>query len=444
MAPRPMISRKMPLPEWEPPLSYRRGGASLLHGLEVYYDFDWPQVCGHDKPQFRNGQALARLARSECPPGKTAALLLTARADAEERPILTDSHFLVVVNLPRYLSRATGDVAVSYYTNQLKDAIARAEVLEDLARRPEVAEAVLTVERIAAWAAVDDARAGELRSALGGGGATSGTGSEGAALLAILSGVQSADDLDPGVIAALGALFGPGSSIERRRRILRSVTDDVEGRHLASQMLQERTGDRIADARATIAEFERLLDLASTTETDMQDFIERNIWLLGFHYARMVPQQRLLAGTLDFILERVDGFQDILELKSPQDPIITIERRPPKTYAAPAPPSSHSLSGALGQALGQVHSYRDQLTRHPDAAEELVGLESIRDPLLTIVIGRADRLSHAARRTLTELNKSLHRVEVVPYDVVGRRAAAVLTNLEAYIGAAMEMRNEGG
>jgi hypothetical protein len=34
---------------------------------------------------------------------------------------------------------------------------------------------------------------------------------------------------------------------------------------------------------------------------------------------------------------------------------------------------------------------------------------------------------------LTELNKSLHRVEVVPYDVLGMRASAILDNVERYL-----------
>jgi hypothetical protein len=34
---------------------------------------------------------------------------------------------------------------------------------------------------------------------------------------------------------------------------------------------------------------------------------------------------------------------------------------------------------------------------------------------------------------LGELNKSLHRVEVVPYDVLAKRADAVLGNVEKYL-----------
>ena len=37
---------------------------------------------------------------------------------------------------------------------------------------------------------------------------------------------------------------------------------------------------------------------------------------------------------------------------------------------------------------------------------------------------------------LRELNKSLHRVEIVPYDVLAERAEAVLDNVARYVLAA--------
>jgi hypothetical protein len=73
------------------------------------------------------------------------------------------------------------------------------------------------------------------------------------------------------------------------------------------------------------------------------------------------------------------------------------------------------------------------LTRHADATEDLLGLPLSRDPRLIIVIGRADRLDDQSQRVLGELNKSLRRVEIVPYDVLAKRADAVLGNVEKYL-----------
>jgi hypothetical protein len=427
--------------EWDCSLRYRRGGATFLNGIDVYFDFDWPSVCGHDRAQFRNGQCLARLAQANCPDGKTPALLLTANDDVPEHPRTTDSHFFLVVNLPRYLAKATGNAAVSYYAQQLESDIARMEQLDELASRPEVLEAVLTAERVAEWISGDPDRRMQVRAALGADEPTA-TQVDIPALIAALGSLAD-HDLDSDFLAAVASLFGPGTDRERRLGLLRAMTEDPDGRYVTGEVLAERTAERIADARGATAAYQALLDDPDTGETRMQEFIEKNLWLLGLEYAKMVAQQRLLSGTLDFILERFDGFQDVLELKNPQDPIITVTARDAGGRTAAPPPSAYALSPDLAQSLGQVHAYRDRLTRHAEATEDLLGLPLSRDPWLMIIIGMADRLPEHSKRVLTELNKSLHRVQVVPYDVLARRADAVLDNVDKYLLAARAQPGPG-
>jgi hypothetical protein len=412
-------------PDWDYPLNYRRGGATFLDGIEVYFDFDWPAVCGHDRPQFKNGQCLARLAQTNCPDGKTAALLLTSHDDIPEHPLTTDSHFFLVVNLPRYLARATGNVAVSYYAEQLQSDITRMGQLDELASRPEILEAVLTVERVAEWAAGDPERREHLRAALD----MDEPVVDIPALVAALGALKDLD-LDADLIAAVASLFGPDVDREHRLGLLRAVTEDADGRYVTGEVFAERTAERIVDARGAMAAYQALLDDSKTNETAMQKFIEANLWLLGLDYADMRPGQPLLLGEMDFLLERFDGFHDLLELKNPKDEIVKVSGASGKT--APSP-SAYALSPDLAKALAQVHVYRDRLTRHAEATEDLFGLPHTRDPRLIIVIGRGDSLPDHSKLVLTELNKSLHRVEVVPYDVLARRANAVLNNVEKYL-----------
>ena len=70
--------------EWPRKLHFRRGGKSRLRGIEVYYDFDWETVLGHDRSTFHNGKRLAELAQEDAH-GKTPALLLTTRKDVQEK-----------------------------------------------------------------------------------------------------------------------------------------------------------------------------------------------------------------------------------------------------------------------------------------------------------------------------------------------------------------------
>jgi hypothetical protein len=411
--------------EWESALQYRRGGYTNLDHIDVFYDFDWSAVCGHDRGQFRNGRCLALLARQNCPVGKIPTLLLTERDDAREGFRTTEERFFVVVNLPRYLKLATGNAAISYYAMQLQYAI----TWQDVATRPDVIEQFLTVEHIAAWAGQSQERLDQVRIVVGQKAPRDSTTDlvTTRAALRQLTHTQ----IDAEVISAVAALFGPHTDRERRA-LLRQLTEDPEGRHLTGEVFAERMVDRIADARREMAAYQALLDDHATGEVAMQSFIERNLWLLGLDYTRMVPQRRILVGALDFELERVDGFHDILELKSPQDELVTTRRAEVGGEPVP-PPSAYAYSNGLAQALAQVHAYRDQLDRHPEAQEDLIGLPASRNPRFIILIGRGDKLPPHARRVLAELNKSLHRVEVVPYDVLARRATATLANVETYL-----------
>jgi hypothetical protein len=130
---------------------------------------------------------------------------------------------------------------------------------------------------------------------------------------------------------------------------------------------------------------------------------------------------------VDFLLERFDGFHDLLELKSPGDSIFEVHSR----EAIPSP-SAYRLSRPLALALAQVHAYKDAL-RFEDAVEKLYGLPHTREPRSIILIGRASDLTEAEERLLREFNRSLHRVEVVPFDVLARRACVLLDNVERYL-----------
>lgn len=413
--------------DWESTLNHRTGSAVHLDGIDVYYDFDWPDVVGHNRSQFPNGQCLARVARAHCPHGKVPALVLTTE-DVQPHPHETDTHFFFIVNMPEAVS-AAGNAAETLYARYLESEITKYAQFEELASNPEMIDAVLSVERVANWLREDEKRREQLEDALGE--------DDGELTQIDLPTLVQAlrllidSDLDAEALSEIAAAFGPEVGRERRIGLLRAMTEDAVGRLATGEVLAERTAERVADARAAMAAYQALLDDPTSHETRMQEFIEKNLWLLGLDYAKMIPQQRLLSGTMDFILERFDGFQDVLELKDPQDPIIIVSSQP-ESGAAP-PPSAYSLSPALALALGQVHSYKDRLTRHAEATEDLVGLRLSRDPWLTIVIGRADQLPRHSNRVLTELNKSLHRVEVVPYDVLARRADAVLTNVERYL-----------
>jgi hypothetical protein len=412
---------------WDVPVSYRRGSPARLAGIDLYYDFPWLDHFNDARAQFKHGLCLARLVQRSCPSGLTPALLLTASDSVEERIIQTDSHFVLVVDLPRYRSQATGNAAESYYADRLG--------IQALATRPDVVNAVLTqlsIDDITTWVSEDVNRIDQVRGIAG---VRDGSSVPATAADAIAA-LRALDTLDASDIAALAALFGPDTDRDARMELVRRITGDPTGRYVTGQVLVQRTTDRIADARSAMSDYQQLLNDPGSNETTMQHFIESNLWLLGLDYAHMRARHQLPRGTMDFILQRFDGFHDLLELKSPQDPVI----RAPVAVSGdmPASPSGYSLSPDLAQALAQAHVYRDILSRSESISEDLYGLPHARDARLIIVIGKAEAMPSECTRVLREINKSLHHVEIVPYDVLSKRANAVLDNVELYLIAADE------
>ena len=419
-------------------MRHRKGAAERLCGIDVFHDFEWLDVYPDGRTQFRNGKSLASFAPEKCPDGKVPALLLTRRKDVRQGIQETDNLSLFVVDIEEYRT-AEGSTALSYLAAHLDVDITEIEQRQDIAATtdPDVLrsfiEVSLEVEHIAAWACGDESRAGQLREIVGEIDPQRLTAGEAVAALKTMESLSAED------IRMVGEFLGTVTDQDERLELLRAVTSDPAGRCVTGEVLAERTAQRIDDARAAIAAYQALLEDDASNETAMQRFIEEHIWLLGLDYAAVRPRKSGPSGTTDFILERFDGFHDLLELKSPHDAIV----KAPEALEGVPPPHEYALSTTLSQALAQAMVYRDRLTRFSDAAHELYGLPNAHDPRLIIVIGKADELPDHRRRVLHELNKSLHRIQVVPYDVLAKRAEAVLANAEMHLmGDAIELESE--
>jgi hypothetical protein len=421
--------------DWDVPLKHRKGSETRLCGIDVYYEFEWLNVFRDQRTQFTNGQCLAKFVQEKCPAGKRPALLLTLRDDLLQGFRVTANFLVFVVNLPEYRASA-GDAALSYLANHLEVDITNLDQLHELAASadPETLRAFIDshidVDHVRAWVSDNEERLQALREIAGAGDGDPATLADTIAALDALGG------LTPDDIRFIAEFFGASSDRDQRIELLRAVTADPGGRYVTGEVLAERTPQRIQDARDAMDAYQALLNDDESNETSMQKFIEKNLWLLGLDYAVMRPRRSGPSGTMDFILQRYDGFHDLLELKTPHDDLI----KAPDVADGEGVPSPHeyALSKTLAQALAQAIVYRDRLTRYAGAAEELYGLPHTREPRLIIVIGKADPLPEHRRRVLHELNKSLHRVAVVPYDVLAKRATAVLDNVEQYFLAAEE------
>jgi hypothetical protein len=429
----------MPLDlEWNRQLNHRRGADRRLGGIDVYHDFEWRSQFSDQRTQFRNGECMAANVQGQCPPGKTPALLLTDQDDVDEGYRETPRHLVFVLNLPRYL-HTYADPSLAYQAHRLGGGLTQLGPLNERAgdrvrAGAAVLEAQIDFDQIAAWAGEDGERLGRLRELAGG--------EDRADLGDVLDALAGlGEELDSDAVARIGALFGPGAERERRLELLRAIAADPDGRYLTGEVMLEELPRRIDEAREALADYRALLGDPGSGETDLQEFIEERLWLLGLEYVKFRARRPLIRGTADFILERVDGFHDLLELKDPQDKIVVA---PDANDGVPPPANKYALSPALAKALAQSHVYRHTLTSDDRANEQNFGLRDTRDPRLVIVIGRAGALPEHRLQVLRELNKSLHRVEVVPYDALGDRAERVLDNVEKYLSVADAEASESG
>jgi hypothetical protein len=398
----------------------------------VFYDFRWRDYFTDNRTQFRNGKRLAEQVIKDCPDDLRPALLLTERDDVEEGALSTERYYVMVVNFPQYLESAEADAAAAYLAQRLGTGLTRAKRFSEVAGADpsELAQWLngrLDADVLRRWAAGNSERIDLLRAVADQAERSPGVEPPTDVERAVKA-LEVLQVLDAEVAQAVSELATTETDPEARLKLLRTLTQDVDGRYATAEVLRERSHDRLEDARGAGDEFDRILPTAS--ETDIQEFLELHPWLLGLDYAQVRARLMIPRGKVDFLLERIDGYHDLLELKGPGDAIFEVQVR-----AALPSPSAYRLSRPLSLALAQIHAYRHAL-QYEEVVEKLYGLQHSRDPRSIILIGRASELSEGEERLLREFNRSLHRVEIVPFDVLADRARANLANVERYLLAA--------
>jgi hypothetical protein len=419
-------------PEWSLPLQYRVGSPQFLAGIDVFHDFDWTAVFGHDRSQFPRGQSLAELVYRDCPVGKHPTLLLTEQEDATPGIVETDERYTVVVPIEDYLSHSGADPASTYYARLCATPMTRLATLAEVDFSPEQLHDFLavnlTLDALVAWAGNDSQRVDTLRQASSATSAAPSTVPVNDAVAAL----RRLSVLDEQVIDAVVAYLGGFEGEEGVRQLLNRLTESEGGRASAASVLSDRLVDRIADTRSRIESYRELIASPRVTETDVQGFLAESPWIVGLPYVAARPRVRIPRGEIDFVLDRFDGFFDIVELKGPREhlimePNVAGSRRP-------ASASAYALGPSLSGALAQAHHYRSILDQGRELSRQY-GLGDCRAPRILIVLGRSSDLSDAGREILRQLNLTLHRVEVIPYDVLGTRTEGLLANIESLAGA---------
>lgn len=419
-------------------------GGTRLANIRIFYDFDWQSKFGSARHEFKNGLRLTSLVKAECPVGSMPSLILLSGAGIQETIINEPPNYALVINVDAYMSNAIPDAAAAYFTLR-RSADTRLEITSLLAQdrtlRDDVVIANLTTSYVMQWVSDNPSRIEELRGLLEqaaqGESPSGGLNADPAQVVDLLGRLEAIPEaLASTMIAVLGRFATIPS--EHQESLLQAILGTTHGRNVAAVEMGNRIADRVQDIRDSLRVYEALIGNPSSTETDAHEYIIENPWLLGLDYVNARHEIQISRGRVDFLLEKYDGSHDLMELKSPNHRIIVSSSE----GGAASSPTQYRLSPELSNAIAQINRYLFVLDRDCLYLSGELGIENAKHPKAFILIGKSSDCSPSELETLQQLNKSLHRIEVIPFDWLILKCDAMLSYLERTISRPPELADE--
>ncbi len=167
--------------------------------------------------------------------------------------------------------------------------------------------------------------------------------------------------------------------------------------------------------KKTISDMKGLVENESTTETELHRFIEarKPFWMFGLEYTDIESKVRFPPRSkkfeFDFMLSRLDGYLDLVELKGPNENLFDsrTQRR-------------SKLNVSLSTALGQVLTYLNECDRNQTL--------KLFKPKAIIVIGKKSSDNPHERRLLSS---HIARVEIFTYSELLDHGERLIKHIES-------------
>lgn len=158
----------------------------------------------------------------------------------------------------------------------------------------------------------------------------------------------------------------------------------------------------------------------TVNEAAFQEWINDNTWVFGTEYIKKFDTRTIgIHSQADFIVESLDGFTDLIELKKPDV----------KLFENDLSHSCYYPSKDLAQVLGQAIHYIKIMEDHRSVLKEGDDLEVLK-PRIKVVIGRSSTLNFEEKKTLRLLNSTLHGIEIITYDEILTRAKKIISGYD--------------
>lgn len=180
------------------------------------------------------------------------------------------------------------------------------------------------------------------------------------------------------------------------------------------QAFQLVDSSRITLRRLILDDFDKLIEKKGIRETKISQFLQENFWIFGPEYVAVSAEDKLgLKSRTDFLVRKHDGFHDIIEMKLPGIKLFT-KKNEREVWAS-----------TVGNAVNQMMDYLTKYSFLYLSQKEQTGLDVFM-PTGIIIVGRSTERNDYLLRVS---NSYLHRIEIVTYDTLVRRARANLDDL---------------
>lgn len=209
------------------------------------------------------------------------------------------------------------------------------------------------------------------------------------------------------------------------------VISEENYRKLIESRFKSKT---ITDYEKDLAEFRSLLSGEKSSETDMQDFLDKRVWFFGLNYFQSHRNSKpkftsTLGSQYDFLLEKFNQVYDIVELKGPNDQLFEVEKEGERKRSFDNR-IDYKFSSQFSRALHQVMSYMDEFEENFDHIKS--NQPSIKDfmyPKGTIVLSKRELFPKDGKNSIKYLhliNRQFGNIDILTYDDLADRAENII------------------
>ncbi len=179
------------------------------------------------------------------------------------------------------------------------------------------------------------------------------------------------------------------------------ITDELSN---LQKLLELELDENITDK---IKQYEELVKYsAGQPEKIFQNWIEQNLWIFGIDYIRKHDNRKIaLFSEGDLLMESVDGYLDLIELKRPKHELLKFDNSHKCFYPHPD----------LSQVIGQSLFYLQKLALYKSVLQEEYNVKILM-PRIKIVAGRNNDFTDEQRDCIRMLNTNLSSIQIITYD----------------------------